>query len=526
MRPTHPQDWAPVPIEIGHYANAERLAGFRRRDGLGGNALHPVHHDADFEEQLTRAHAALRDRYPTARFERRIFRMPYSRGTQAPSANDYVPVDAPQPLTTTSVTLVMVPQAQVREASASFAFQDDVLPTLRERLLGRPFRGFAGNLGYYMTAGLIDQKHPWSHNKRYPRYPLPRTLSYLGFHMTQPASGEIHGAFHGAHPAAVGIRTDGTVDILPRLEISGYEIVLGGQEFSIEAIDNPLAAECDVALFTPACQTAETQALIAQAETTGGQATDWQAYAPMVPLADAADRVHVLVANRGNGQMPVQEVVAVWDGAAPLPSFGAVLSFKRACFCSVFGSVDRFTNDHIGTWVRIVPTGATLFCDYSSILGGLIPAVIDGQHLYCAGTVSSVMQQLSKHGNALSPIARAGRESRNFDPYVREPAGLLVRTASNIGWVLLDGRHELSIGASIVDAAQILHRLQKQGLFGEDIEQAVFIDGGSAAKIYYAESNAQTVDLCLLNRVAAGSRNGPGNDPDGLNLYTLLTLAL
>ena len=77
-----------------------------------------------------------------------------------------------------------------------------------------------------------------------------------------------------------------------------------------------------------------------------------------------------------------------------------------------------------------------------------------------------------------------------------------------------------------MDAAQILHKLQLEGLFGEDIEHAVFIDGGSAAKIYYAESNTRTVDLRLLNRVAAGSRNGPGNDPDGLNFYTLLTLAL
>jgi hypothetical protein len=91
---------------------------------------------------------------------------------------------------------------------------------------------------------------------------------------------------------------------------------------------------------------------------------------------------------------------------------------------------------------------------------------------------------------------------------------------------MFDGRHELSIGASAVDVAQILQKLQDMGAFGQDIEQAVFVDGGSATKAYRVESDGRTVQLGLLNRVAAGSRNGPGSDPDGLNLYTLLALRL
>jgi hypothetical protein len=40
-------------------------------------------------------------------------------------------------------------------------------------------------------------------------------------------------------------------------------------------------------------------------------------------------------------------------------------------------------------------------------------------------------------------------------------AGVLVQTADRIGWVLFDRRHELSIGASVVDVAVILKALQE-----------------------------------------------------------------
>jgi hypothetical protein len=67
--------------------------------------------------------------------------------------------------------------------------------------------------------------------------------------------------------------------------------------------------------------------------------------------------------------------------------------------------------------------------------------------------------------------------------------------------------------------------MEQEGLL-PPIRQAVFVDGGSAMKVYHVRSEGSSVDLDLLNRVAAGSRNPPGNDPEGLNLYTLLSLAL
>ena len=71
----------------------------------------------------------------------------------------------------------------------------------------------------------------------------------------------------------------------------------------------------------------------------------------------------------------------------------------------------------------------------------------------------------------------------------------------------------LGTGVSI-----LLRTFEQENLLdGETIRQAVFIDGGSAMKVYAVDSNESTVELDLLNRVAAGSRTGAGNNPDGLN---------
>ena len=45
-------------------------------------------------------------------------------------------------------------------------------------------------------------------------------------------------------------------------------------------------------------------------------------------------------------------------------------------------------------------------------------------------------------------------------------------------------------------------------------------------KVYWVESDGSAVGLEPMNRIAAGSRNKPGADRDGYNLYTLLTLGL
>jgi hypothetical protein len=424
--------------------------------------------------------------------------------------DNYSFVGAPERLTTTSITIVLVSRAQIQAAGLGFHYDGATLPTLRERMKGVSFRGLVGNVGYYMTRDLIGEKFPWSHNVRYPEFPLPVTLSYLGFHLFKYNGGEAYGSFQGAHPAAVGIRESGEVDIIPKLEIEKYRVTLWGEELLVNSINNPDAVD-DVMLFTPGLWTPEVSK----------HADDWETYAPEIPFAD---RVNVFVANKGNGRVPVEEVVEVWDGRAPLPSFGAILSFNRDYFEKLFAKVETF--GHSNQRIKIEPLGGTSFFDYAQMLGGLVPVVVGGQHVYCVETVDQIRKSLRDYGNATSPIARCARESRNFHLRIREPAGVLVQMDDRVGWVLFDGRHELSIGASVVDVAKILKRLEDDGAFSGKVRQAVFIDGGSAMKAYAVESDGTTITLDLLNKVAAGSRNGPGADPDGLNLYTSLELHL
>jgi hypothetical protein len=532
IRPMRPDDYERVslPIPPGLYSGPKPPPGFSRRDGRGGTILLPVYGDGEMEAILAQRYAALRARYPGLLLERYVARMPFWQGPAVPSSEDYALVDAPEPLVTTSVSALLVPKAQIQGAAMGFFFQGDHLPSLRERMQGTVFRGITGNLGYYYTPGLIGNEprwaRPWAHNVRYPDFPLPTILSYIGFHLTREgATGEVYSSFLGANPAAVGIRRDGAVDVLSQLEIARYEVTLGGQRFAVEAIDDPHTAGRDVALFTPALRTVEVEGYIAATEACAGAADGWQTYAAMVPLADADERMHVFVTNEGDGQFPIEKAIALWEGPAPVPSFGAVLSFKRAYFESLFGHAERFRRHVLGTRVQIVPHGGTPFGDYVRMLGGFVPAVVDGEHILCVDTASQVLHSMSRYSSANSPIALAAQESRNFDLYIREPAGVLIQTEEHIGWVLFDGRHELSIGASVVDVGVLLHKLQAGGMLPA-IDQAAFVDGGSAMKVYHVVSDEETVQLDLLNRVAAGPRNRAGADPDGLNLYTTLALRL
>ncbi len=524
-RSMSPEDWEDARIATAAYANPHALRGFRRVDGLGGNILNPAQLETDraFDRQLTQTFQRLQATYPDITLGRYHIRMPYWQQTDEDLPTSYSFVPAPERLTTTSVTVALVPQQRIRSAELGYYMNGQTLLPLRERLAGSRYHGIAGNLGYRMTENLIHGKLPWSHHLRYPDFPLAPVLSYLGFYFFRdPDSGRVNSTFQGAHPSAVGVRMDRQVDILPRLEIPGYQVTLWNRTFTVRAINvsGTTASESDVALYTPGLWMPEMV----------DQIDNWQTYAQEVP---GRERVNVFIANEGDGSQPIEKVIHIWDGRAPLPSFGAVLSFSRERFAQLFAGRRCPLNERV--FVR--PIDCPSLEQYCQVLGGFVPAVVNGRHLLAVNTVRQVRRNLHEHGNALSPLAECGRESRNFDPHIREPAGLFVQTSNgDIGWVLFDGRHELSIGASVVDAGQILRLLQGQGIF--EIEQAFFIDGGSAMKVYAVETgsldeeggdeedNEDSIKLDLLNRVAAGSRNRPGADPDGLNLYTLLMLDL
>ncbi len=402
-RSMRPDDWKHAEIRRGSYFNKEHaITGYRRADGQHGNYLHPA---CAFEDRLRETYQKLQEVYPDVRVSRHHVKMPYWGLNDSTLPDNYAFVETPERLVTTSIAVVLASRVRVRNAGMGYYYDGRTLTPLRERMEGTHFWGLAGNLGYYMTeALLVKGRIPWAHNARFPEFPLPVTLSYIGFHLFPDAeSGEMCGAFQGAHPAVVGIRRDGIVEILPRLDIEAYKVTLGGKEFLVDSINDSDAVD-DVMVFTPGYQTPEI----------GAQAVNWQTYAPEIPVSD---RINVFIANEGNGRVPIEKVVQVWEGRAPLPSFGAVLSFEKNAF-------PFLADDLTGQKVHIEPLGGTNFDDYVQMMGGFVPAVVDGQHVYCVDTVEQVRQHLHVYGNAVSPIAECGKESRNCDPRIREPAGM------------------------------------------------------------------------------------------------------
>ena len=205
LRQMRGDDWARVAIQPGKYCNADALTGFQRRDGQGGNPLHPALGEDHLELDLAERLDALKGACSGAIAERCHVAMPYWKGPQLPGPDDYSFVDAPERLVSTSITIAMVPNGPQVGAGLTFSFDGPHLPTLRERMRGARFQGLLGNLGYFYTEALIKD-YRWSHNRRYPSFPLDAMPSYIGFHLMEGEDpGELCGSFDGAHPGAVAV---------------------------------------------------------------------------------------------------------------------------------------------------------------------------------------------------------------------------------------------------------------------------------------------------------------------------------
>lgn len=506
-----PQDWKASLIEPLRYGNhTHRLSGYERRDGTAGKSLVPAGTGV-FEDKLIELHQKAQDRFDGLSVRRLHVRMPYLAAGKGLLEPLYTFLEAPLRLASTSITVILVDRKQVVTAKTGFYYNCKVLPTLRQRLQGTKFEGLIANLGYYMTESLIAGGYPWSHNTRYPRFPLSPVPAYLGFYyFRKPGSQQVWSTFQGAHPAVVGITQSGEIEILPRLAIDHYRVTLDGQTFVIKSI-NSGDASADVIAYTPE--------MPMPADNSGFQG--WHTFAPEIPVSG---RLNLFIANEGRGEVPIERVVEIWSDRAPLPSYGAVLSFDRSYFAGLFGAtaIERLR----GQKVTVVPIGDTDFNSYRQIMGGFVPAVLNEKNLYLGNDPKKIERDLKRYGNSASPIGHCARESENFDLYIREPTGVFLETRDKIGWILFDGRHELSIGASVFDVAHILALLQHEGLLAQRVQNALYIDGGSGMKVYAAQSDGRTVQLEVLNRVAAGARNSPGEDRHGYNLYSTINIEL
>lgn len=503
-------DWEETPVTITPFLNGLCTpTGFKRKDGTIGNPLLPA---CIFEDVLIETFREIKREFPDLLLQRIHIKMPYIDSTTDRIPEIYKIIERPSNLKSTSATLALVPKKR-DNPELEYGYNRSELCSLKERLKDKNFNGLIGNLGYYMTENLVEGVLDWTHNKRYSKeFHLKTIKSYLGFYLRKNRNGGITSSFAGGHPAAVAIDSNGKIQVIPEIKIGKYLVKINNVEFSVDNINLEKISNEDVILFNPGFRTGEVNKNI----------ENWKKYAPTVPHV-SHKRVNLFISNEGNGKYPEERVVEIWtQGRAPIPSFGAVLSLKKEHYETLFGD-DNLINKN----VEIIPYGNLDFESYSQIFGGLIPAVIEGNHLYDVNTSSELIYNLDKFGNAVSPITQAGRETNNFSYYIREPAGVFIETENKVGWVMFDGRHELSIGASISDIGKILKKLECENYFHEKIKNAVFIDGGSAMKAYAVlKTDSHKSNLRLLNRAAAGARNGPGDDPDGLNFYSTLKIPM
>ncbi|WP_241033784.1 hypothetical protein [Vibrio maerlii] len=502
-------------IVAGRYFNPQPVTGYQMKSGPLGNPLHE-NLDTDFEQKLAERFSKVVGEKTTLGVKRLHMQMPQIDPSALPSSSDYQPVEAPESLATTSMSLVWLKQEDVKSARIGYHFKDNTLADLKDRLAEEiQLNGIIGNLGYFMTKELNVGDHIWSHKLRYPNpdHQLPEILSYLGFYYFADENGEVETAgFPTAHDSAVAVDLDGKVHVLPSVTCNRFDIDINNSPFHVDCLNPSLedVAHRDVALFN-----------VNFPMTHQGHLVE---FAPMLQLEN---RINVFVANRGNGVKPEEEVVKIWQGECPLPSFGSLLSFKREAFDRLFPQ-----GLQVGDRVNVKPYANEIdLSKFKQVLGGLVPSVIDGQPIVPTGnevTAEQAEHALDRVANTDSPLARSGKETNNFDALIREPSGLFIQTDNHIGYLLFDGRHEMSIGANIVDVANLLKRVTESDidLFeGETLHNAIAIDGGSAMKVY-----AATVDgvnepkMDILNRVAAGGRNSPGDDPQGLNLYSTVIL--
>ncbi|MCG9789354.1 hypothetical protein L1D61_19445 [Vibrio mediterranei] len=511
------QCWEPIDIEPNRYFNPSVVPGYEIKHGPKGNPLHGCVEPA-FEQGLAQRYQQLKHEKPSLKVKRAHFAMPQLDAAQLPSASDYELISEPRSLCSTSVSIVLAPQADIDKARIGYHFKGNKLEDLRDRLESENnLDGLIGNLGYFMTKELNIGDHIWSHRRRFPNpdHQLPEVLSYLGFYYFSDENGKVETAgFPSAHDAAVAIDRAGNVQIVPSLTFRQFNVTIGGTNFDVDCFNPSLESlsQHDVALFNVKFPMKHQGDLVE--------------FSPMLELEG---RVNLFLANQGDGTKPFEEVVAIWNGTCPLPSFGTLISIEEKYFESLFSETPQ-----VGQAVKVIPVANEIdLCDYKQILGGLVPSVINGQSLVPTGPTVSAMQAeaaLDAVANTDSPLSRSGKETNNFDALIREPSGLFIETENHIGYLLFDGRHEMSIGANIVDVANLVQRLSQPDLDffeGESVINAIAIDGGSAMKVYAAKtSTTEAPTMDLLNRVAAGGRNAPGNDPQGLNLYSTVILEL
>ena len=147
-----------------HYWKRQRIERYRyynkECDITGHEALVypglPLHPACIFEDTLREIYAAWQG-CPELRLNRYHVKMPYWGRKHSRLADDYHFVDAPENLTTTSISVIMVHNNSRRTPSLGFYFQGNHLPSFRERVAHEQrqsgqYQGIAGGARFAVAA--------------------------------------------------------------------------------------------------------------------------------------------------------------------------------------------------------------------------------------------------------------------------------------------------------------------------------------------------------------------------------------
>lgn len=405
-----------------------------------------------------------------------------------------------QQLSTTFISGFHVPREMIQECRMGYTPSQGTIPGLSETAKTLDGTWLLTNLGYFLTRRLIVSPEEgglqFSNNARLPhnQHLQPDDLMYLGGFVDRKTGAEPAGFPPLFQTAGVAIDDQSQPHLISKTELRGGSVYFDGVavQWSAADVDLTLADQRDVIVYTPRFSTSSTKQAIVSGR--------WKEY----KLSIGAERINVLIINRGTGKRPEPCVAYVVDGEIVQPSAGIVLSMRRDFF------LEKFKIN--ANWKKM-----QVKFDFEPWFE---PALWQKLQTCYQGIMD--LDRLSRYGleDWEHPNSSLTQETLIANLYRREPRSALFETKNGFGAIVFSGRYEMSLGISLIEMKAYIEKFLAIFLPNLPIERVVSLDGGSGAKICLIDQGK----VQALNWAAPGSRNQMG-DPNG-NTYSYMAMRL
>ena len=499
-----------VNIEIGRYCNSEILEGYEEIDPIYSNktAFYPYNKThINLLKNLNNTFETLQKNNIISGYKN--FELPYSR-LENISQNYYKQKTNWEHLKTTLVSYWLVKKDLIENAKSNFYIKEGIINPLTDYTKSYRNNTLISNGGFFVTKNLIysgQNSKKWALLNRYTdqEYQLSQNLSpFYGFYYVENNNGNIYSTVDDSMDRGlVGIRKDGKINLLNKLQISSYNLKMTNDKLirirSINSTDNNIP----VTIFNSCFSTEKIKILQKKIKSSFWYDADWQHYKEIIEN----NRYNIFITNRGEGEYPAEYIELGFDGYFPIFNFGYIVSFEKEFFKKNFGNFEDFIQKHKGHKIQLIPHSTSVnLLDYKQIYTVSVPIISNYKTNFSSKLAEEIMESLDKM-NFTHPSFQLSQESFALSPIIRNPSNILVETESGIGSIIFTGRYEMSIGACFLDEINLINILNKQNVFGEPIKNAFKLDGGSGAKVIYLDNG----ELYPLNIPAPGIRNSLGD---------------